>query len=98
MTRVLWTGSYDSTGANRTQIASGVVALNSATRAGTSGAGSWFTYALHELGHAVGLAHVEDASQVMNAVIGRDVTGFGSGDLAGLGALGRGAGCLPEIR
>lgn len=96
--RVLWTGSYDSTGANRTQMASGVVALNRATRAPATGAGSWYTYALHELGHAVGLDHVADSTQVMNPVISGSVKGFGRGDSAGLVKVGAGAGCLPEIR
>ena len=44
---------------------------------------------MHELGHVVGLAHVDDSREVMYADnVG--VTQFGSGDLAGLAALGRG--------
>ena len=96
--RVLWTGSYDDTGATRTQMASGVVALNRAARAGTTGPGSWYTYALHEVGHAVGLDHVEDGSQIMNPVISGSLSGFGEGDVAGLAKVGAVGGCLPSIR
>lgn len=46
---------------------------------------------LHEFGHLVGLAHVDDPGELMyRRNIGR--TGFGPGDLAGLARLGQG-GC-----
>ncbi|CAN5560008.1 hypothetical protein BH10ACT10_BH10ACT10_17270 [soil metagenome] len=44
---------------------------------------------MHELGHVVGVAHVEEPSELMNAR-GSGVTEFGPGDLTGLAALGRG--------
>lgn len=94
MARVLWTGSYDQSGANRTQVASAVVAFNAEAKAGSS----WYAFALHELGHAIGLGHVDDASQIMNPVIDSKATGYGAGDLAGLTQLGSAAGCLPSIR
>ena len=51
---------------------------------------------LHELGHLVGLAHVDDRNQVMYARSGAALSGYGQGDRAGLAALGRGA-CQPDI-
>lgn len=46
---------------------------------------------LHELGHVVGLAHVKDRGQLMNAVqYGREVLTLQDGDLAGLEELGKG--------
>ena len=49
---------------------------------------------VHELGHLVGLDHVEDQSQLMNAVGG--TVDLQSGDLAGLVELGAGA-CVPKL-
>ena len=50
----------------------------------------------HELGHVVGLDHVEDPTRLMNPVGGDEVTDFATGDLLGLAQLGRGR-CFPEI-
>lgn len=50
---------------------------------------------VHELAHLVGLAHVDDASQVMNPV-GGGVTDLGAGDRAGLARLGAGR-CHPDL-
>jgi hypothetical protein len=98
MTRVLWSGSLDARGVNHTQIVSAAVALNAASRARTTGSGSWRTYALHELGHAVGLGHVADARQIMSPVISPSVAHDAAGDLGGLRRVGRGSGCLPTLR
>ena len=49
----------------------------------------------HEIGHLIGLAHVEDSTQLMFGD-GNAVTTFQSGDLAGLAALGRGP-CAPAV-
>lgn len=44
--------------------------------------------ALHELGHAVGLDHVDERSEVMYPVLAHPATDFGAGDRAGLTLLG----------
>ena len=51
---------------------------------------------LHELGHAVGLDHVDDPTQLMNPEIHPGVTTFQSGDLFGLSKLGQGV-CAPDL-
>jgi Matrixin len=45
---------------------------------------------LHELGHLVGLDHVEDPKQVMYPTTSSSVSTYASGDLNGLAKLGRG--------
>ena len=51
---------------------------------------------LHELGHLVGLDHVNAANQLMYAQGQAGVTDFGAGDLTGLAALGSGS-CMPDL-
>ena len=50
---------------------------------------------MHELGHVVGLAHVDDPKQLMHAE-NAGITEFADGDRAGLAVLGSGA-CVPEL-
>jgi len=50
----------------------------------------------HELGHLVGLAHVQDPMEVMFPQANQVTTQLGPGDLTGLSALGRGA-CVGDL-
>jgi hypothetical protein len=45
---------------------------------------------LHELGHLVGLGHVDDPTQIMNPVAVQPLGGYGAGDRRGLSVLGDG--------
>lgn len=47
----------------------------------TDGFGDFFAVALHEIGHAIGMVHVPDTSEIMNATI--FATDLGNGDIAG---------------
>ena len=58
------------------------------------GGQTWGQAMLHELGHIVGLGHVDDPASVMNPVIGLRAALWGGGDRAGLWALGIGSTCL----
>lgn len=49
---------------------------------------------MHELGHAVGLAHVKDDRQIMYPELTRKVAQWGAGDLNGLAQIGRKRSCF----
>jgi hypothetical protein len=51
---------------------------------------------LHELGHLVGLAHVDDEDQLMYPETRPGLTDYAGGDLTGLSRLGAGP-CVPEL-
>jgi hypothetical protein len=50
----------------------------------------------HELGHVVGLGHVNDVTQLMNPSAGHGVNTYSAGDLTGLANLGTGK-CQPGL-
>ena len=83
-------------GSGRPVFVSGAIVLNGAEQlANGFGAGrTWGKVLLHEWGHLLGLDHVNDPAQVMNPDLVSSPATWGTGDLAGLRALGRGAGCL----
>ena len=50
---------------------------------------------LHELGHLVGLDHVDDRSQMLHTTVhGATPDGYAAGDRAGLARLGAASGCV----
>lgn len=51
---------------------------------------------VHELGHLVGLAHVDDAAELMYPEVQTGSTELGPGDRTGLARLGAGP-CVPEL-
>ncbi|MQA99344.1 MAG: matrixin family metalloprotease [Actinobacteria bacterium] len=73
----------------------GMLALNAnaGLRSGFGGE-TWGQVMLHELGHVVGLGHVSDPKQVMTPLLELRPAAWGSGDRAGLRALGIGSPCL----
>jgi hypothetical protein len=78
----------------------GIVSLDATQLPGIlgqpDGAAAVHGIVLHELGHLLGLDHVDDAAQLMYPEARRAVGDFASGDLTGLAALSRGV-CVPEL-
>lgn len=64
------------------------------------GGATWGQVILHELGHVLGLDHIDDETSIMYPAVGRRPASWGAGDRAGLWELGVGSECLqvPEPR
>ncbi len=79
---------------------SGMITFNSDARLlpGFELGDSWGDVVLHELGHLVGLAHVEEDNQVMYPDVTVGEARLGAGDLRGLERLGRAGGCVSVPR
>nr|WP_246281210.1 matrixin family metalloprotease [Cellulomonas humilata] len=93
-------GSATVTRAGQTVYVSGSVTLDAEDIAPLVAAPSTQPTALgivtHELGHLVGLDHVDDPTQLMYPSTQLLVAGFAGGDRAGLAALGAGE-CAPDV-
>ena len=94
MTRTAWFGVQKADGTKVAALRAAVVAFDRTERLPLRGAVSWHAVALHELSHAMGLAHVGDTRQLMATVMPRDLTDLQNGDRAGLAKVGRPAGCV----
>jgi hypothetical protein len=76
------------------------IAIFDATNSLSSGrGGQWRQVMLHELGHVLGLDHVDDPNSVMYTGPVAQPGEYGPGDRAGLWELGLGSGCIkpPDI-
>ncbi len=77
------------------ELIAGGAALNaSAAIPAAWGSAGWKVVLLHELGHAIGLDHVSDPTQVMYPIFVTPLDSYQWGDLNGLRALGAAAGCI----
>ncbi|HJR44980.1 MAG TPA: matrixin family metalloprotease [Actinomycetota bacterium] len=58
------------------------------------GGSTWGQAMLHEVGHIMGLDHVEIPNSIMNPLLGLRSAAWGEGDRAGLWELGLGSSCI----
>ena len=93
----VYTYGYASGGKLRPEIVTGYVVLSTKYKWLPSGFADGKSrrggLLLHEIGHAVGLDHVNDTKMIMNPMLTR-WNSFGAGDVVGLKRVGRPAGCI----
>lgn len=94
MTRSAWFGVQRADGSRVAATRAAVIALDRTDALPLRGGTSWYTVALHELGHTMGLAHINSSTQLLAPVLPRYATDLQAGDRAGLVKLGRTAGCV----
>jgi hypothetical protein len=89
--------SYSSGPGSPLQVSQAVAFVRSDVRMPAGyGRGGRGALVLHEIGHALGLQHVTERQQTMYPVVLPDrLAEYHRGDLAGLRAVGRAAGCIP---
>jgi len=86
------------------QYVAGVVVVDGSIHYPTEGRWSLALVVQHELGHLMGLAHVQAPDELMFSfeeaphTIPQPISGWGPGDLAGLERLGADQGCLERVR
>jgi hypothetical protein len=91
------TKSWGGSSASQTRITEGAALLKLGVRLlnGFSAGSSTGSLLLHEIGHAVGLEHVSERTQIMYPALGTwTPAAYGTGDRAGLRIVGRPAGCF----
>lgn len=101
-----WQGAYTASGGAALMMVEGAVVLNATSMKsmargfGAASGGTTGAVLMHEIGHAIGLAHPEqaDRSQIMYHTITSKKAVWGAGDLAGLRRLGKSGGCLHTTR
>lgn len=77
-----------------TAIRGAVVAFNQNKHLPLTGPTSWYTVALHELSHAMGLGHAASSKELMYPLLQPGLRDLQAGDLVGLARVGRSEGCI----
>ena len=92
-----YSGFREADGSAVSKAVQGGVVLNASMRGLSNGFGrgtTWGEVIIHELGHVMGLSHIDAKSQIMYYSVRRRNADWGAGDLAGFRRLGDVRGCL----